>query len=193
MLEEREIGARIKALRNKRGLVLEELAARTGFTKGYLSKVENSKKAPPVSTLIEIAKALGVRLSEIFGEDGSLTSRCCLTPRNKRVIIARDGTVYGYSYESLAHGYPSRHMDPYLITLPPEGRQPLFKHKGEEMVFVLEGKMIFYHSGQKFILEEGDCVYFDASAPHNGYPLEGKPVKSLMIIYTPEPGSEYRR
>jgi transcriptional regulator with XRE-family HTH domain len=57
MVDEREVGKRIKARRLSKGITLQELAKKTGFTRGYLSKVENSTKAPPVSTLITLAKA----------------------------------------------------------------------------------------------------------------------------------------
>jgi transcriptional regulator with XRE-family HTH domain len=68
MIQESELGKRIKEYRMKKGLTLQKLEGKTGFTKGYLSKVENTKKAPPVSTLIVLAKALEISLSEIFGE-----------------------------------------------------------------------------------------------------------------------------
>jgi len=54
---EANIGKRIKSLRNKKRITLESLAIETGFTKEYLSKVEKSQKAPPVSTLGTIARA----------------------------------------------------------------------------------------------------------------------------------------
>ena len=64
MIQESELGKRIKEYRMKKGLTLQKLEEKTGFTKGYLSKVENTKKAPPVSTLVVLAKALEVSLSE---------------------------------------------------------------------------------------------------------------------------------
>ena len=69
MISEKDIGKRIKEIRISKEMTLEILSEITGFTKGYLSKVENSEKAPPVSTLIRIAGALEVRLSEIFQEE----------------------------------------------------------------------------------------------------------------------------
>ena len=47
---------------------LRQLAKKPGFTQGYLSKVENSDKAPPVSTLIRLAQVLEVGVSDLFGE-----------------------------------------------------------------------------------------------------------------------------
>ena len=63
---ESEIGKRIKALRNKKGLRLEQLATQIGHTKGYLSKVEKAVKAPPVSTLGPIGRTLGVTISALL-------------------------------------------------------------------------------------------------------------------------------
>ena len=54
------IASNIGSLRKKRKMTLDKLAELTGLTKGYLSKIERSKKAPPYSTLNKIAIALGV-------------------------------------------------------------------------------------------------------------------------------------
>ena len=57
---EEVIARNINKLRKKRKITLEKLADLTGLTKGYLSKIERAKKAPPYSTLNKIAMALGV-------------------------------------------------------------------------------------------------------------------------------------
>jgi DNA-binding XRE family transcriptional regulator len=44
---EAEIGKRIKSFRTQKRITLEQLANQAGFTKGYLSKVEKSKKSLP--------------------------------------------------------------------------------------------------------------------------------------------------
>ena len=92
MIPESQIGKNIKALRLSRKLTLETLAGKAGLTKGYLSKVENSKKSPPVSTLIVIAKALGVTLSRIFGEE-STAIRCSVVKKEDRLFMAKSGTA----------------------------------------------------------------------------------------------------
>ena len=60
MLQEKEIGKNIRKLRKAAGDSLDVFAKKTGLSKGYLSKLENSDKSPPVSTLIIIAEALKV-------------------------------------------------------------------------------------------------------------------------------------
>jgi transcriptional regulator with XRE-family HTH domain len=184
MIDEAEIGPKIKFMRLERGLNLRDLAEATGFTKGYLSKVENSKKAPPVSTLLVLAKTLGVNISAIFSEDDDKPV-ITLVKKSERKTMARDGTAFGYAYEPLAHKFPQRHMDPYVLTLPLKPRKRVvFQHKGEEILMVLEGTMRFMHGEREFLVEEGDCIYFDASIPHFGIAEESKPVKCLMVIFS---------
>jgi transcriptional regulator with XRE-family HTH domain len=187
MIKEEEVAKNLKAFRLQQGLTLQELAEKTHFSVGYLSKVENSKKAPPVSTLIVITKTLNVSLSDIFGEVPTETS-ICLVKKNQRQEMARGGTVFGYSYQTLAHKFIHKQMDPYILTIPlkePKER-PLFQHEGEEILFVLEGTMKFFHGEKELILEEGDCIYFDSGIPHNAVCLGDKEVKCLIAIYTPK-------
>ena len=185
MLPESQIGPTIKKIRNSLHLTLEVLAQRTGFTKGYLSKVEHSEKAPPVSTLIVIAKVLGVTISQILGEENTLVS-CSVVKADERLPMARNGVNFGYSYETLAHPFPNKKMEPYILTIPAGTEESaVFQHDGQEMLLVLEGTMKFNHGGQSYLLESGDCIYFDSAIPHYGLPADDQTLKMLMVIYIP--------
>lgn len=182
MFDESAIGRKIKQLRQDRGLSLQALADQTGHTKGYLSKVEHSQKSPPVSTLITIAAALGVSVADLLSEQECKTA-ITLLKKSERTTMALDSTAFGYSYEPLAAKFPNRLMEPHILTLPVKRKaQGLFQHKGQEMLFVLEGTMRFTHGDTVLIVEEGDCIYFDASVPHFGVTEGSKQVKCLMVI-----------
>lgn len=166
-------------------MTLDELAQKTHVTKGYLSKVENSKKAPPVSTLLNIADALDLSISALFGEPGEPNS-LSLVRKADRQIMARDGTSFGYSFQTVAHKYPNKAMEPYILTIPVEiDQSPLFQHKGEEMMLILEGAMKFLHGDNEYLVNQGDCIYFDSGIPHRGFSVGDGEVKCLMVIYTP--------
>jgi transcriptional regulator with XRE-family HTH domain len=122
MIPESQIGKNIKALRLSRKLTLEALAGKAGLTKGYLSKVENSKKSPPVSTLIVIAKALGVTLSRIFGEENTSTAARWSKRRNGN-SWPKPASAFGYSYETLAQKYPNKKMEPSILTIPADSEE----------------------------------------------------------------------
>jgi transcriptional regulator with XRE-family HTH domain len=187
---EAEIGKRIKAFRTQKRITLEQLAAQAGFTKGYLSKVETSKKSPPVSTLGNIARALGVTISALLGEESPRTS-FCLVRKNERPLIARDGTAFGYSYEAMAYKYPNKIMEPFLLTLPANPKKrTVYQHEGEEILFVIQGTMKFLHGGEEYIVNEGDSIYFDSSLPHFGESIGPEEVKCFMVVCNPTNGKE---
>lgn len=54
------IGERLRKSRKEKGLTLDVLAAKTGFSKSYLSQIENLKREPSIGTLTKIAYVLGV-------------------------------------------------------------------------------------------------------------------------------------
>ena len=101
--------------------------------------------------------------------------------------MAGRGTKFGYCYEALSHPFRGKHMEPFVLTYPDTKnpkRDVWFEHDGEEVLFVLQGRMLFLHGDKEFILEEGDCVYFDASIPHYGEVYEAeKELKCLIVIY----------
>ena len=187
---EAEIGQRIKALRTEKRITLDQLAKQTGFSKGYLSKVEKSQKAPPVSTLGNIARAFNVTISSLLGEASPRTS-FCLVRRGERPLVARDGSAFDYSYEAMAYSYPNKIMEPFILTLPLGPKKKTFyQHEGEEILFVIQGSMKFIHGNEEYTVNEGDCIYFDSSIPHFGESIGRKAVKCFMVICNPTNGRE---
>jgi len=65
-----DIGKKIKNLRKKKGLTLQELSQRSGVSPGYISMLERGfKKSPTLDVLKKLAKGLEVNLSELIGEE----------------------------------------------------------------------------------------------------------------------------
>lgn len=187
MISETEIGKRIREFRLKKNFTLQELADKTGYSKGYLSKVEKSEKAPPVATLSVIARELGVSVSVILGEETKNDS-ICLIRQNERTLMAETGEEFGYAYEALANPYPNKHMEPFVLSYPSDDTlKHIFQHDGEEMLFVLQGQMRFKYRNNEFILNKGDCLYFDSSVAHTGEPIGDEPLKTLIVLYTGSP------
>jgi transcriptional regulator with XRE-family HTH domain len=187
MINETEIGKRIREFRLKKNFTLQELADKSGYSKGYLSKVEKSVKAPPVATLSVIARELGVSVSVILGEETKNDS-ICFVRQNERTLMAKTGEEFGYAYEALANPYPSKHMEPFVLSYPSDDAlKHTFQHDGEEMLFVLQGQMRFRYRNSEFILNKGDCLYFDSGVAHTGEPIGDEPLKTLIVLYTGSP------
>ncbi len=182
---EQQIGKKIRSLRMERDVTLNQLAEEARLTKGQLSKIENGKVSCPVSTLTRIASALGVQVGALFDTNDTL-ARAVLVKKSERKPIVGRGSKIGHSYESLAFGLPfEKHFETYLMTIEEKKIDPaknIFKHPGQEFLFLLEGKMVYRHADKTFRMEPGDSLYFDAMYEHGPVSVTGTPVRFLSII-----------
>lgn len=62
-------GLRIRALRTAAGLTQEDLAARCGLFRTYLSRIETGAANPTLSMIHALAQSLGVEIHELFQEE----------------------------------------------------------------------------------------------------------------------------
>ncbi len=186
-MDEKTICENIRTLRLNRNMTLDELSHLTGLSKGYLSRVERSGKLPPFSTLNRIASALGVETVSLFTGDPlpPTDARIAIVRKNERKVIVTRGSLYGYKYETLAHNKPGKSMEPYIIE-PGFEEKALFQHAGEELLYVLEGTHEFTYDGKKYVMHEGDCVYFDSGVPHTGKSLGREKARLLAVMYPHE-------
>ncbi len=188
-MDESVITRKLKELRKRSNVRLAELAERTGLTKGYLSRIENSKNPPPISTLARIAGALGVDITELFSKAQAplQDDELAIDRKNEHFRSNTRGSHYGYIYEDLALHKRGKNMEPFLVTVGFDQKIDIetdFRHQGEEFIFVLEGKMEFFFKGKSYLLEQGDSVYFDADIPHSGRSVGNKKAKLLIVIYS---------
>ena len=184
-MNELKIARKIRQIRLQNKLTLEKVAEETGFTKSYLSMIELGKKSPPIASLSKIAQALSVSMAAFF-EQKRTEDHILLVRKSEREVVVRDGTIFGYRYESIAPTKGRKKMEPFIITLPSKSREgDRFDHEGEELLYVLEGKTKFFYGEKAFLLREGDCIYFDSSIPHRGEGIGRKRAKALVVIYTP--------
>lgn len=184
-MDELKIARKIRQIRLKNNLTLGKVAERTGFTKSYLSMIESGKKSPPIASLSKIAKALHVDIAAFF-EEKRPEDRIIVVRKRERKTVVRNGTIFGYRYESIAPAKRQKKMEPFVITLPSHSREGnRFDHEGEELLYVLEGETNFFYGDKKYLLRKGDCIYFDSSIPHRGEGIGTKPAKALVVIYTP--------
>ncbi len=131
-----------------------------------------------------IARVLGITISFLVGEEQQQT--CFgIVKKGERPLVTRKGTALDYSYEAVAHTFPNKKMEPFILTLPYKPKKKtMHQHEGEEILFVLNGTMKFLHGYREYIVEEGDCIYFDSGFPHFGESLGRKETKCFMVIYT---------
>lgn len=159
------IGARIRSIRVRQKLTLQQLGDRVGCTRSLLSKIETGKTMPPVATLSRIAKALGVSTGAILDEpDGA---NVIFTPADTATERQIE-TQKGYQFHAFAAGRVDKTMQPYLFTACKGKVKPeTLSHSGEEFIYVLNGVLNYTVGNVTYRLGPGDSLYFDAEEPHD--------------------------
>lgn len=183
-MEEIIIARRIKAIRTEKGLTLDELARLTGFTKSLLSKIENNKVSPPISTLATIARALEVSLGDFFSAaDMELIK---IVRGNERISYHPENLPLGQKIENLISGFAKQKMEPMMISIddPDNYEIKFYSHPGQEFIYILNGSMHYRYNDQDFMLHAGDSVYFDAGYLHGPLPISGQKVEYLSVLGT---------
>ena len=67
--EAKGLGRQIQKLRQERNLTQEELAHKAGLDRAYVAGMEVGLRNPALRNIVKIARALGVRLRELFDFD----------------------------------------------------------------------------------------------------------------------------
>lgn len=64
--ESKKLGENLKKIRTKKNITQTSLADTLGVDKSFISNIENGKTNPTLSTIVSIAKALGVSSNELL-------------------------------------------------------------------------------------------------------------------------------
>jgi transcriptional regulator with XRE-family HTH domain len=181
------IGKKIRDLRKKAGLVLQDLSNRTGLSKSLLSQIEKEVVSPPIATLLKISKALGVNISFFFQNDDSEKRVILVRSNESKVIDSRyfGREESGYYYEALAYKKSKKYMEPFLVEFKRKRAEKLsyFSHEGEEFIYLLEGTLEFRTESEQYVLYPGDSLYFESFIPHAYRAMGRRNAKALTVVY----------
>jgi transcriptional regulator with XRE-family HTH domain len=186
------IGQKIRNLRQRKELTLKDVSERTGLSKPLLSQIENNLTAPPIATLLKISNALGVTIGHFFQEHTSGERISVVRAGDRATAIRRKSNrgenKVGYRYEALAGSMSDKNMEPFLIDIEPRNPDNMifYQHRGEEFLFVLEGRLEFRGGERVIALDVADSIYFDSGIAHALRGLDQLPAKAIGVIYAPE-------
>jgi transcriptional regulator with XRE-family HTH domain len=159
-----KIGARVRALRDQRGLTLEALAERADVSRAMLSRIERGESSPTAQLLNKVCGGLGVTLSMLFAE----------TEKAANPLARRAGQPTWRDPES---GYLRRNVSPAGTGSPveiveiefPPGESVAFRNDqvagDDQQIWVLDGALEIALGDETFRLEKGDCFYMRFGSP----------------------------
>jgi len=175
-----DIGKRIKQLRIKNSLTLEELASRTELTKGFLSQLERNLTAPSLQTLDDISEALGTTMSEFFSEENE---EQVVFTANDAFIDEQDDYVIHW----IVPNAQKNDMEPIILKLHPQMSSKIIEpHEGQEMGYVLSGKVFLCMADDPkgIAVNKGDTFYIKGDKTHY---LKNKSNRDAEIIWISTP------
>jgi len=182
------MGTRLKHARLSRGINLRELAERAGCTESFLSKVENDKVQPSLAMLHKIAGALAISIAKLFSEQEDEGGPISVLRSGSRATLSteRSRRGAGTRLEALLPTYRTALLEANIHHVEPGGSSEGFiQHQGEEMGFVLKGKLELTVDGKVVQVSEGDSFFFLSHLPH-GYTNTSSDPAAILWVNTPQ-------
>jgi len=176
---ENVLGNRLRALRVEKKLTIRALSELSGLAINTLSMVENGKTSPSVSTLQQLARALGVPITAFF-EAESLEKQVVYVRKNERPKADFKTTRLEHLGMDLARNV----IQPFVVTLEAGAGSGtrLIVHTGHEFVYCLSGKVLYTIDEQSYLLESGDSIIFESHLPHRWQNVDAQPSKIILVL-----------
>ncbi|MCL1789025.1 MAG: cupin domain-containing protein [Oscillospiraceae bacterium] len=180
----KDVSARLKMTREYLDITAEELAEKTRTNIEDYRALETGEKDFSLSFLHDCAVVLGVDIIELLTGRPPTLKKYALSRNGKGLPIKRREE---FSYQHMAHHFKDKKVEPFMVTAPFSAEDknkpvPLSSHDGQEMDIVISGKLKFVIGEHTEILEEGDCIYFDAKNPHGMTAVDGQDCKFLAVL-----------
>ncbi|WP_407461381.1 cupin domain-containing protein [Methanobrevibacter sp.] len=188
MEQNKEFALKVKSIRERQNMSIEELAEKSDVKLEVLKAMENGEIIPSLTPLTKMAKALGVRLGTFLDDTPQLGPVVVRggKPDNVLYFSGREDVTNSTNLEfhSLGAGKIDRNIDPFIIDITYEKDYKLSSHEGEEFIYVLEGEIEVEYGKDKFTVAAGDSIFYDSVVPHHLHST-GDNAKILAVLYTP--------
>ncbi|WP_322012531.1 XRE family transcriptional regulator [Paraburkholderia sp. J12] len=157
------VGSKIRGLRQRQGRTLDDIATAAQLSKPFLSQVERDLASPSITSLVSIAKALGVPVS--YFVDTPTEAGCVCRGQDLKFFGFADSTDL---YARLTNPSGGRQLEAILVRMPPGDDRPseVTTHAGEEFLHVLSGEVTLTLEGKSFVLGVGDSAHYESTVPH---------------------------
>jgi transcriptional regulator with XRE-family HTH domain len=162
-----DFGLRLKELRSKRGLSQTELAKLVGVTPSTISQVESNLIYPSLPALMKMAEVLSVEISSFFQEQAEPKKRLIFTAAEAVEVKFPDLPEGAVLARLLSPVDFDPKAEPYLIEISPKEKLPshFFIHKGEELGYLLSGRLQVKLEKSAYSLRAGDVIYLTSEMP----------------------------
>jgi transcriptional regulator with XRE-family HTH domain len=181
------VGRNVRNQRTRLAWTLDELAARSGVSKGMLSQVEQARTNPSVATVCRLATALGVSVSSLVEAPEAPSARVV---RAEEAVTLWTGGQKGSAARLMVGSGTSQQVELWDVCMVPgdgyasEGHPPGTR----ELLLVIEGELTLELDGVPHRVGPGDAIAFVADRPHAYRNLGSTPMRyALSVIHPDQP------
>ena len=160
------VGKKLKAIRLKNDQTIQDLAEKSGVSSNMISRIERGLTIPSVEILMKLAEVFDKSIN-YFVEEVTTTHEVVYTSPG-----SRDKTVYDDEYNMQTESFTSGLRDPqfmsFYCTVKKDGTSGMknMYHPGDELIYLLEGKLKVTIADDEYLLEKGDSLSFKSHLPH---------------------------
>ncbi|RTR61067.1 helix-turn-helix domain-containing protein [Pseudomonas aeruginosa] len=176
------VGSRLRAARQAKGLRIEEVAQRVGVSKSFISRFERDVVQASVATLLRVCDAIGIKPAQLF------------SPPTTAYVPAGEGTPISLGGEKMREyliaGDGNEHMMSLYSVIEPgggSGSEPYTLNADSDMVHVMSGQLEMRVGDDTYLLKAGDTLTFPPSIPHTWQNPSAKDTCTAIWVIVPPP------
>ena len=173
-----QLGRKIRDLRLRRGMTVQQLAEASRLSKGFISQVENDRTSPSLATLRDLAAALETSVAYLVVEEEPMPYLVRASERQRVPVGGNTSKV------EVLSAHPKRNLEMLMAELPTglSAGDKRHYHHGEECVLCLEGRVRVTCGEHTLVLEEGDSCHYDGRTPHAVENCGERPARVIIAI-----------
>jgi transcriptional regulator with XRE-family HTH domain len=180
-----KLGEKIKSIRTEKDWSLQDLAEKSGISAAGIHRIESNGITPTITTMMKIADALGKKVSYFIEEEGEEKDAVYVSGRRRETIFT---FKKGLSLQCIS----ARKYGDFIMTAAyavveagaSSGRKQM-AHRGEELIYCIQGKMEFRVKGKTYVLNPSDSLHFRTHQEHSWKNIGGVEAKLIWILAVP--------
>ena len=178
------IGSKLRAARKAHGYTLDQLAAASGLTKGFLSRIERDETSPSVASLITLCEVMSIEVGSLF-----TAPDIALVRRSEAPAINLGGT--GVNEQLMTpRGQSALQLVHSSIEPGGTGGSDLYTINCEvEVLYVLKGTVELILIDRRHRLTAGDALTFNGGEPHSWVNVSKARAAEVVWVLVPAPWS----
>jgi transcriptional regulator with XRE-family HTH domain len=176
------IGKRIKDIRKKNNLTINELANKASVSNGLISRIENGRTIPSLPVLLELIQSLEIDASYFFqGVEKKSNTKYIHIPKENQQILEKEVEAEGFSYLHIFNkSLNAIGFEAVLLTIAPGSKRDKVITDAWEFKYILDGEVTYIIDNEEVKLKEGDSLYFNGKFPH--VPVNNSTKKCTMLV-----------